>query len=408
MQEDLYLKRKLIQFIHDNNPLYWHLGLFMLLRDGFHSFWKAPITPYSYSRENISTSTTLSVVMEWISASQDSQEDGGFSAYFSLYGGFGPSYPETTGYLIPTLIDYAKMFGEKKYSGRAEKAAKWLLGLQFSNGAFPGGFAQSHDGPSVFNTGQILFGLIAMWKYTQNTKYYEAAVRTGKWLISVQSDEGVWEKHIYEEKPHIYYSMVAWALAELFELTDDESFKRASKKNIQWVLSQQKTNGWFGGYNLGGRPIYLHFIAYTLQGLFETAQIFDWVEAKEAVYVPAEKLMNFFELRKYLAGAYTSEWKSNASYACLTGNAQISVVWQRISEVTGDLRFLNAALKNNEFLKSKILIGGPRGISGGVKGSDPVWGKYLFLRYPNWAAKFTADTFMQELRLIGAFSEGLS
>ena len=43
---------------------------------------------------------------------------------------------------------------------------------------------------------------------------------------------------------------------------------------------------------------------------------------------------------------------------------------------------------------------GPVGIRGGVKGSDPVWGSYLWLRYPNWAAKFGADALMNEVTML--------
>ena len=58
-----------------------------------------------------------------------------------------------------------------------------------------------------------------------------------------------------------------------------------------------------------------------------------------------------------------------------------------------DLRLVNAASKmvdfigsiqsTNRFLKS---------IKGGVAGSYPLWGRYMFMRYPNWAAKYYCDS----------------
>jgi uncharacterized protein YyaL (SSP411 family) len=392
--------RQIKQVIREINPIYWPFGAVIMAHDCLRSLVKLPATPYSYSKVGTPTRAALSGVMRWIADAQDANADGGIAAYFSLYGGFGPSYPETTGYLIPTLIDYSSMAGDESFSERAVRAAQWLRTLQFSDGAFPAGFARPSDGPSVFNTGQIVFGLMAAGTHTGRDEYFDSAVRAGKWLASVQSDDGAWRQFTYEGQCHIYYTMVAWALAGLYKVSDERAFRDAAERNINWALEQQQSNGWFESYNLNDRPVYLHFIAYTLQGLLEAALILKSERAVEAVRHASERLMRKFEINKWLAGAYTPDWKPSASYTCVTGNAQMAIVWQRLGEITTDLRFSNAAIKMNELLKSKISYKAPRGIKGAVKGSDPVWGKYLALRYPNWAAKFTADSFMLELSFL--------
>ncbi|HVG18890.1 MAG TPA: prenyltransferase/squalene oxidase repeat-containing protein [Blastocatellia bacterium] len=388
------------QVIREMNPAYWPFGAAVMARDCMRSVVKLPATPYSYSKVGTPTREALSSVMQWVADAQDANADGGVAAYFSLYGGFGPSYPETTGYLIPTLIDYGSLVEDEGFHERAVRAARWLRTLQFPNGAFPGGFARRSDGPSVFNTGQIVFGLAAAGAHTGCDEYFDSAARAGEWLASVQSDDGAWRQFTYEGRCHVYYTMVAWAMAELFKASGEPTFRDAAERNIDWALALRQSNGWFDGYNLSGRPVYLHFIAYTLQGLLEAAVILESERAIEAVRDASERLMRKFEINKWLPGAYTSQWKPSASYTCLTGNAQMAIVWQRLGEITTDLRFSNAAIKMNELLKSKISYRAPRGIRGGVKGSDPIWGKYLALRYPNWAAKFTADSFMLELRLL--------
>jgi hypothetical protein len=35
-------------------------------------------------------------------------------------------------------------------------------------------------------------------------------------------------------------------------------------------------------------------------------------------------------------------------------------------------------------------------VRGGIKGSHPIWGRYLFGTFPNWAAKFFMDAVMVE------------
>jgi hypothetical protein len=82
----------------------------------------------------------------------------------------------------------------------------------------------------------------------------------------------------------------------------------------------------------------------------------------------------------------------------------MSCVWLRLFEVTGDLRYLNAALKMNEMLKQLVPLRGGRGIIGGVSGSYPIWGRYQPFRYISWGCKFFADALLLELRLTKSFA----
>jgi hypothetical protein len=81
----------------------------------------------------------------------------------------------------------------------------------------------------------------------------------------------------------------------------------------------------------------------------------------------------------------------------------MSCVWLRLFEVTGDLRYLNAALKMNEMLKQLLPVKGQRGVVGGVAGSYPIWGAYQPMRLISWGCKFLADALMLEQRLTREF-----
>ena len=52
----------------------------------------------------------LHALLEWLSLAQDrsASADGGVARTFDLLRGWETSYPETTGYIVPTFIDYAQ------------------------------------------------------------------------------------------------------------------------------------------------------------------------------------------------------------------------------------------------------------------------------------------------------------
>ena len=101
-----------------------------------------------------------------------------------------------------------------------------------------------------------------------------------------------------------------------------------------------------------------------------------------------------------LAGRFDSLWRPTARWSCLTGDAQTALVWLRLFAASGDERYLRAARRMNAYLCStQDLTAGDPGVRGGIKGSHPVWGEYGRFLYPNWAAKFFADSLMLELTL---------
>jgi hypothetical protein len=356
---------------------------------------------YSYTRAKRVSAKVLRSSLNWILNAQ--RPDGGIAAYYSLLTGYSKSYPEVTGYIIPTLYDFARVDDRNDVVTAAERATRWLLSLQMPTGAFPGGLSGEMQ-PSVFNTGQILQGMVRAHRETNRPAVRDAALAAGDWLVERQHADGSWRgPEVYQQSSHTYYSMVSWALAELSEHAANRRYARAADKNLDWVLPHFQSNGWINGINLRGHPNYLHFIAYVLQGVLECAILRRRNDAIEAVEKSAWVMLRKFETNKFLAGAYERDFKNGRHFACLTGNAQMSCVWLRLFEVTGDLRYLNTALKMNELLKQLISASGPPGIAGGVSGSYPVWGRYQPLRYISWGCKFLADALLLEQRLTESF-----
>ena len=155
---------------------------------------------YSYVVPTVPTADALRSVIDWIFHAQ--RPDGGIAAYYSLLTGYSESYPEVTGYIIPTLYDFGRLTGDLVARHATYLAIDWLLSLQMTSGAFPSGLHASDGGrdktaqPSVFNTGQILQGLVRAYvethTQTRKAEILKRAVAAGDWLAAIQQADGSW------------------------------------------------------------------------------------------------------------------------------------------------------------------------------------------------------------------------
>lgn len=344
----------------------------------------------------------IQAAMNWLSLAQDITGNGGVSISYSFIRGWGNSYPETTGYIIPNFFNYASLTKNKEYFHRAVKMADWELSIQQEDGSFKGGELGSGYGSFVFDTGQVIFGLIAAHKATGQKKYIEGAIRAGNWLIEVQDNEGMWKKYTYHSIPHTYYTRVAWALAELGAYTKIDKYCKAALKNVDWALTKQHNNGWFdyaGFTEETYQSPYTHTIAYTMEGIFETGVCLDRKNYIEAVIRSADSLCSVIKKNKFCHGTYNKNWNPNSKYSCLTGNAQIALVLLRLNEIYGVQKYLETAQYLNRFLCQCQDLRKNSPVRGAISGSYPIWGNYQRFAFPNWAAKFFIDALLLERKL---------
>lgn len=349
--------------------------------------------------ESYSDETHLSAALDWLFYTQDVTDCDGSAAYYSLLTGWAGPYPETSGYIVPTLFDYAEYAEEPKARKRANRMASWLLTTQLDSGAFPGGTDPSDNSdPSVFNTGQILFGLVRAFQEGGEDQYLQAIKRAGAWLTDVQHPDGYWDRFDYRGEIHSYCSRVAWALLKTSAVTGDDSLKKSAVAHLNWVMSVQTETDWFeyAGFSPDEQP-YLHTIAYTVRGLLESGILLTNDEMISTARATADQLLTQQQTGP-LRGAYDQSWNASDFY-CLTGNAQTALIWLRLYEWTEDERYLDAASTEISFLKRQQTLSGPDDIHGSFRGSHPVWERYMRLRYPNWASKFFSDAVMTSLRI---------
>jgi hypothetical protein len=131
--------------------------------------------------------------VEWLARAQDCSRtnDGGVARHFSLIDGWAPSYPETTGYIVATLIAHGAASGCSAPIERAKRMLDWLVDIQFPEGGYQGGTVdQLPRVPVTFNTGQILIGLAAGAHL--DTRYHGACKPpTGWFAIKIEMAVGV-------------------------------------------------------------------------------------------------------------------------------------------------------------------------------------------------------------------------
>lgn len=340
----------------------------------------------------------------WLSRAQDdsASHDGGVARHYDLTRGWATSYPETTGYIIPTLIDYAKLSGRSEPRERAKRMLDWLVSIQFSEGGFQAGTMGSTPVvPVTFNTGQILMGLAS--GTLEFGTYRDPMLRAADWLVATQDPDGCWRKHMTPKAApgeKVYETHVSWGLLEAARVEPNRGYGEAALRQVRWALTHQRPNGWFAHCCLNdpSQPL-THTLGYALRGVVEA---YRWSEDRsflEAARRTADGLLSALRPDGFLPGRLRSDWSAAVSWVCLTGSVQIAHSWMLLFEATGERKYLEAARAANAYVRRTLRIDVPPGARGGVKGSFPVEGGYGTYQYLNWAAKFAIDSYLLEKRL---------
>lgn len=311
--------------------------------------------------------------------------------------GWFPAYPETTGYVIGTLLAAEpRLGGRTDLVARAHQMGAWEQTVQESDGGIMEGHVGTRPRRSVvFNTGQVLHGWVDLQE-AGIADHDDAAARAARFLTDHLRRDGTWDPRVeYSAVPHTYNARVAWAMLRWAIHAGDEQVEAAARRQLDWVVGRQRPNGWFDDcvFKPGTRPS-THGLAYTLRGLLESYALRGerrWLRAAERT---GEALMRKLEVLPRLAASYDADWRPAAGYACLTGTAQLGGVWLRLFDMTEDPRWLNAGLKAVEQAAARQERGPWAQIKGALAGSFPIWGRYAPLQYPNWATKFLADSLM--------------
>jgi uncharacterized protein YyaL (SSP411 family) len=343
----------------------------------------------------------LSAAIVWIQHARAVTADGGISkGYDLLRGRWSASYPETTGYTVPTLLNAALVLDRPELRAPAISLAEYLLRSTTPEGGVAH-WANPRSYPIVFDTGQVIFGWLAAFEATGDERYLRAAVRAGNWLISAQHPSGVWSDYQHLDVEKVIDTRVAWALLKLYQHTDQYSYCQAAVRNLEWARQQQSVDGWFRHCAfVEGEDPFTHTLAYTAEGLFECGHLLDDARFVKAAQLTADALLLRQRPTGALVSTYGPGWSETSRSSCLTGNCQMALLWLRFYDLSGETSYLHAARKAIAFVAAtqNLHTSNPN-IKGAIAGSYPIYGRYERFKYPNWAAKFFIDALLalQEL-----------
>jgi hypothetical protein len=225
-----------------------------------------------------------------------------------------------------------------------------------------------------------------------------SARQAGDFLVGSADETGSFVRNEHFDIAHAYNVRSAWALLTLARLLGDKAYENVALANAEWTVAQQTANGFFlnnifqPGWNTN-----THGIAYMLQGQPEIR----CVSGRESYL--AERVISVYGARRHLVSEIGENWEFLSRHLCLTGYAQLAIVFFRLYRLDGDKRYLNAGLNLLDDVTATqdvASLGKPH--YGGIKGSHPIYGRYAPLQYPNWATKFFIDALLAKQAALNA------
>lgn len=269
------------------------------------------------------------------------------------------SYPEVTGYYIPTLIRWG-------YRDLAVSYAKWLCSVQKPEGSW----CDTNDTtPYVFDTAQILKGLLSVKELLPGVESH--IIKGCDWLLSNIHENGrmttpstdAWgtDENTCSELIHLYCLSPLLQAAEVYHRPE---YEEAAYR----VLSYYKENAMDKIMNFS---LLSHFYAYVMEALVDMGET-----------ELARQAMNNISHYQKKSGAVPAY--HHVDWVCSTGLFQLALVWFRL----GDLERGNAAFRYACSLQNE---------SGGWFGSyvSEENGKETNTYFPaseiSWAVKYFLD-----------------
>ena len=226
------------------------------------------------------------------------------------------SYPEVTGYFIPTLLAAGLRDLARQY-------ARWLVSVQKPDGSFGGG---GDDGSFAFDTAQVVRGwveLVAQMPELEqplrracDSVLGTADAATGR--IRVPIPGGAWSLGHRGEVSEAIHLYALRPIARAGELLDERRFRDFSKKSLSYYLKHVSLGDFTAPASL------THFFAYVQEALLELGC--------EDIAAQGMSDVARFQQENGAVPAY-----SDVPWVCSTGLAQLAQIWYA-SEIGSERR----------------------------------------------------------------------
>lgn len=266
------------------------------------------------------------------------------------------SYPEVTGYFIPTLLQW----GEKDL---AVQYARWLISIQRPDGAFSGpGIAA----PFAFDTGQAIRGLAAIASILPEAA--PALEKGCQWILRTASSEGrlalpedmgAWSLgargHV-NEAIHLY---VLPGLTAASEVLNTSRYAAFARRSLDYYIAHCNLTNFLAPNML------LHFYCYIQEALFDLGA--------DDICRSGMKHLAEYQADSGFVPAYAGE-----RWVCTPGLIQAGLVWCKLQEEER----AHGALRFAQLLQSP---------SGGFLGGIGEGATYFPKEELSWPIKFWLD-----------------
>ena len=336
----------------------------------------------------------LSAAVDWLKRAAAATPDKGVSYGYSVRGGWRPSYRETSGYIAVTFYELAQRREDSESASLARSVSDWLCEVQEPDGSIANPQYRAGEG-IVFDTGQVLLGYVRAYRETGEARFRDAGARACAWLADRLDEDGAWRKNTHLGNAHTYNTRVAWAMLEFNDAAPDPTIEAAARRNLDWALSQEK-NGYFEScaFEPNVAP-FTHTIAYAIRGFQEAGRLLGDARYQQTAVRAADAVLQHLRQDGWIPGQIDESGQASARYCCLTGNCQLAIIWLSLYKSTGEARYLDAAKRSLGYvMEHQDLDTSVLALRGAIKGSQPIWGRYAPLSYPNWATKFFIDAML--------------
>jgi hypothetical protein len=349
-----------------------------------------------FIQDNIGDKKTLLSALEknmsWIKKSFSVNNDLGSSKYCTLWGKWSIDYPETTGYLLTTLIRSGDTLNDLSLIKIASLQINYFENLQLKTGGFK--VAKSLQESYVFDSAQIMLGLISVYKVNKEARILKMIESCYRWLISLLNQNGQFVSSNYKKNYNpSYYARILWPI-----LLAERLLSTGSNKTLNlyaYLKSLLNENGSFNKCSFDGSPFaFTHNLIYSYRGLWESSNLLNDKDFGKNLENQLLSISDKIIKDNFFNGEYDAEWKTKKSFICSAGNAQLVVLLLSIYKRTRDLNLLNCC----HVLMPPLIKQQSKGFlynKGALSSSIPIWGKYQRFRYTNWTQKFYADALIE-------------
>lgn len=327
----------------------------------------------------------------WLVKSFAVNVDKGSSAYQYIWGYWSKAYPETTAYIIPSLMRLYAFYSKESLMNLALAQKSYFSELQLDNGAYKR--SKKDDTLYFFDNAQILGGLAELnaWRKNDPAPNLEKCY---SWLLSQVNNNGlVEESNFIGNITPSYYSRALWKILN-YEKENSIPYSGKLLRLYERIWNRKNDTFSFQNWSFDGNPrAHTHTIVYTLRGLYESALLVQDKDREQELKKIV--LWIYYELMKKgnesFYGMYDTQWNADRSFICSAGNAQLALLVMRIQEVTG----FDAAREMVSCLAKPIINASSNTYHRAVPSSLPFWGRYNRFKYTNWTQKFVIDMILQ-------------